>query len=45
MPKLTFHGHSCFTLVADDGTVLLIDPFLSGNPVADIGPDAMEKVD
>ena len=45
MPKLTFHGHSCFTLVADDGTVLLIDPFLSGNPVADVGPDAMEKVD
>ena len=45
MPKLTFHGHSCFTVSADDGTVLLIDPFLSGNPVADVGPDAMEKVD
>jgi len=45
MPKLTFHGHSCFTLTANDGTVLLIDPFLSGNPMADIGPDAVEKCD
>jgi L-ascorbate metabolism protein UlaG (beta-lactamase superfamily) len=45
MPKLTFHGHSCFTVATDDGTVLLIDPFLTGNPVADVGPDAMEKVD
>ncbi len=45
MLKLTFHGHSCFTLSADDGTVLLIDPFLTGNPAADVGPDAMEKVD
>ncbi len=45
MPKLTFHGHACFTLTADDGTVLLIDPFLSGNPIADVGPDAIEKVD
>ncbi len=43
MPKLTFHGHSCFTLVANDGTVMLIDPFLSGNPLADIGPDAVGK--
>ncbi len=45
MPKLTFHGHACFTLTADDGTVVLIDPFLSGNPVADVGPDDIKKVD
>lgn len=45
MPKLTFHGHACFTLETNDGTVLLIDPFLSGNPLADIGPDDLEKVD
>ncbi len=45
MPKLTFHGHACFTLSADDGTVLLIDPFLSGNPLADIGPDDVKQVD
>ena len=45
MPKLTFHGHSCFTLSANDGTVLLIDPFLTGNPTADIGPDAVGRCD
>lgn len=39
MPKLTFHGHACFTLEANDGTALLIDPFLTGNPLAEIGPD------
>lgn len=45
MAKLTFHGHACFDLETDDGNVLLIDPFLSGNPLADIGPDEIEKVD
>ncbi len=45
MPKLTFHGHSCFTIESADGTVLLIDPFLTGNPLADIGPDSLERVD
>lgn len=45
MAKLTFHGHSCFELETADGTVLLIDPFLSGNPIADIGPDDLERVD
>jgi len=45
MSKLTFHGHSCFTLEANDGTTLLIDPFLTGNPLADIGPDDVVKAD
>ncbi|MBS1253755.1 MAG: hypothetical protein MAG451_02808 [Anaerolineales bacterium] len=36
--KLTWHGHSCWT-VEGNGTTLLIDPFLSDNPTADIGPD------
>jgi L-ascorbate metabolism protein UlaG (beta-lactamase superfamily) len=45
MPKLTFHGHSCFMLETADGTTLLIDPFLTGNPKADIGPDDVVKVD
>ncbi|MFQ5858517.1 MAG: metal-dependent hydrolase [Anaerolineae bacterium] len=35
---LTWHGHACWT-VESDGTTLLIDPFLSDNPMADIGPD------
>lgn len=45
MSKLTFHGHSCFTLEANDGTALVIDPFLTGNPLADIGPDDIVKAD
>jgi L-ascorbate metabolism protein UlaG (beta-lactamase superfamily) len=45
MAKLTFHGHSCFTVEAKDGTTLLIDPFLTGNPIADIGPDSVERAD
>ncbi len=36
--KITYHGHSCFTL-ASGGKSVIIDPFLSGNPLADIGPD------
>ncbi len=35
---ITWHGHSCFT-IQDGNTTLLVDPFLSDNPVADIGPD------
>lgn len=45
MPKLTFHGHACFSLETNDGTTLLIDPFLSGNPLADIGPDDVKELD
>jgi L-ascorbate metabolism protein UlaG (beta-lactamase superfamily) len=37
MAKLTYYGHACF-LVESDGTAILIDPFLEGNPLASIGP-------
>jgi len=44
MLKLTFHGHSCWEF--DDGTYrVLIDPFLTGNPLADVTPSAFEKLD
>ena len=44
MLKLVFHGHSCWEL--DDGKHrLLIDPFLTGNPLADVGPEHFEKLD
>ena len=44
MLKLTFHGHSCWEF--DDGTYrVLIDPFLTGNPLADVAPSAFEKLD
>lgn len=44
MLTLTFHGHACWDL--DDGTHrVLIDPFLTGNPLADVAPDAFAKLD
>lgn len=36
MNKLTFHGHSAFELTTSSGKKLLFDPWLDGNPVADI---------
>lgn len=44
MLTLTFHGHSCWEL-ADDEHRVLIDPFLTGNPKADVGPDAFDGLD
>jgi L-ascorbate metabolism protein UlaG (beta-lactamase superfamily) len=44
MVKLKFHGHSCWEV--DDGRHrVLIDPFLTGNSLADVGPDAFRKLD
>ncbi len=44
MVKLHFHGHSCWEI--DDGTHrVLIDPFLNGNELADVTPDAFDKLD
>lgn len=43
MAKLTWHGHACFEYETSDGKIL-IDPFLSGNPKADVGPDDIEDV-
>jgi len=39
MGKLIFHGQSCVEIVTGDGTRLLIDPFLTDNPMADVGPE------
>lgn len=36
--RLTYHGHSCFEL-SDGSHSLIVDPFLSGNPQADVGPE------
>lgn len=35
MPKATFHGHSCVT-VTDGKHNLIVDPFLTGNPLAKV---------
>jgi L-ascorbate metabolism protein UlaG (beta-lactamase superfamily) len=39
MGKLVFHGHACVEIVAGDGTRILIDPFLTENPAATVGPE------
>jgi L-ascorbate metabolism protein UlaG (beta-lactamase superfamily) len=41
MPKLTYLGHSAF-LVEGGGTRLVIDPFLTGNPVATASADEID---
>ena len=45
MSRLTWHGHSCFTLETGDGTRIMFDPWLDENPVADIRTDAVERLD
>jgi len=42
--KATFHGHACFVVERDEKRVI-IDPFLTGNPAADIGPDQLPPLD
>lgn len=44
MIKLTFHGHSCWE-ATDGAHTVLIDPFLTGNPLADVKPEAFRKLD
>ncbi len=44
MPKLTFHGHACFVL-EHGGKRIVFDPFLTGNPKADIAAAALPKLD
>jgi L-ascorbate metabolism protein UlaG (beta-lactamase superfamily) len=45
MASLTWHGHSCFTLVTDEGARVMIDPWLDENPKADIRADDVEALD
>lgn len=39
--KVIFHGHACFELQSGDHTII-IDPYLKGNPKADIAPDKIK---
>src|SRR5687767_337052 len=43
MARLTWHGHACFEYETTSGKIV-IDPFLTNNPKADIGPDDLEGV-
>jgi L-ascorbate metabolism protein UlaG (beta-lactamase superfamily) len=42
--RLHFHGHS-FWEVSDGKHRVLIDPFITGNELADVTPDAFDKLD
>lgn len=42
MASLTFHGHATCSVVLDDGTRLVIDPFFSGNPVCTLPVEEVE---
>lgn len=44
MLTLIFHGHSCWEVRGGNHRIL-IDPFLSGNPIADVKPDIFDKLD
>jgi L-ascorbate metabolism protein UlaG (beta-lactamase superfamily) len=39
--RLTYHSHACFGIDVG-GTHLLIDPFLTGNPLADVTADEVD---
>lgn len=39
MHALTWHGHATWELRLEDGTRLLVDPFLADNPKATVGPE------
>ncbi len=44
MMTLRYHGHDCWEF--DDGKYrVLIDPFLTGNPLAGVKPEAFKKLD
>jgi len=42
--KITFLGHSCM-LIEADGKRFVIDPFLTGNPLAAVKPDQLVSID
>ena len=44
MVRLVFHGHACWEVQGSTHRIL-IDPYLTGNPVADVGPSAFSTLD
>ncbi len=44
MVKLRYHGHSCWEIEGASHRIL-IDPFLTGNPLADVKPDSFDELD
>ncbi|RDD52718.1 metal-dependent hydrolase [Nanoarchaeota archaeon NZ13-N] len=44
MVRITWYGHSCF-LIEGKNTKLLIDPFISNNPLSPVKPKDIKEVD
>ncbi len=42
--NLTYHGHACFE-ASGEGQRIIFDPFLTGNPKADVPADKIPKLD
>jgi L-ascorbate metabolism protein UlaG (beta-lactamase superfamily) len=45
MARLTWHGHSTFTLETDAGKRIMFDPFLDDNPKSDIRAEDVVDLD
>ncbi|HSJ09694.1 MAG TPA: metal-dependent hydrolase [Longimicrobiales bacterium] len=45
MARLTWHGHSTFTIETDGGQRILFDPFLDDNPKSEIRAADIERLD
>ena len=44
MPTITWHGHACFD-IEHGGRRVIIDPFLTGNPKADLDATRLPRLD
>ena len=45
MARLTFHGHSTFTIQLRDGTRIALDPWFDDSPVSDIKSGDIDELD
>lgn len=45
MARLTYHGHSTFSLTTDDGTRMVIDPWFDENPSSDVKAEEVGDLD
>lgn len=41
--KISWHGQSCVQIVTNEGKRIIIDPFISGNPLSDLNADTIES--
>ena len=45
MTSLNYLGHACFSIVRDDGAVVLVDPWLNDNPARACRAEDLDRVD